>query len=237
MLILAATLTMLDGNTTYVNKYWNVLTQWADYLAENGQDPANQLCTDDFAGHWAHNCNLSAKAIMGVLGYSKMALMKGDAATATKYENLAKKMAVEWEREANEGDHYRLAFDRDNTWSQKYNMVWDKVWNAHIFPNNAIETEIKYYLTKQNTYGLPLDCRADYTKNDWIMWTAVMSPDKATFAKFVSPVYKYANETTTRVPLSDWYFTSTGKYRAFIARSVIGGFWMKVFMDQKPALR
>ena len=90
-------------------------------------------------------------------------------------------------------------------WSQKYNMVWDKLWNMSLFPNNAITKEIDYYLTKQNAYGLPLDSRRDYTKSDWIMWTAAMSPDKSIFEKFVEPFYKYINETTSRVPISDWH--------------------------------
>ena len=63
MLTLAATLCMLDGNTSYIDPYWDILTLWNDYLVKYGQDPENQLCTDDFAGHWAHNCNLSAKAL------------------------------------------------------------------------------------------------------------------------------------------------------------------------------
>lgn len=232
MIILATTISMLDGNTKYADKYWDVMTTWVNYLVENGQDPANQLCTDDFAGHWAHNCNLSVKAIMGILGYAKMASLRGDAQTAQKYEQIAKNMAVKWEKDANEGDHYRLAFDRDNTWSQKYNMVWDKLWKTNIFPNNAMEKEVKYYLTKQNKYGLPLDCRKDYTKSDWIMWSASMAKDNKTFLKFVAPVYKYINETESRVPLSDWHDTKTGLYEHFICRSVIGGYWMKVLMDK-----
>ena len=232
MITLAAMLTKIDGNTTYVNKYWDILKTWADYLVENGQDPANQLCTDDFAGHWAHNANLSIKAIMGVAGFAEMARIKGDAATADKYLKTAKDMAVKWEQTARDGDHYRLAFDRENTWSQKYNMVWDKLWNLNLFPGNVMKKEIKYYLGKQNKYGLPLDCRKDYTKNDWIMWTAAMSHDNKTFLKFVDPLWKYMNETESRVPTSDWYDTKTGLMVGFKARSVIGGFWMKVFADK-----
>ena len=166
-----------------------------------------------------------------------MARIKGDTETADKYMSKAKDMARIWESMAREGDHYRLAFDRSNTWSQKYNMVWDKLWNIHIFPNKAAEREIQYYLTKQNTYGLPLDSREAYTKSDWILWTASMSPDTETFLKFSDLVYKYVNETRSRVPLSDWYWTNSGDMRGFRARSVIGGHWMKVLMDKIGTLQ
>ena len=232
MLTLAAQLCMLDGNTNYVDKYWGVITTWADYLSENGQDPENQLCTDDFAGHWAHNANLSIKAIMGVAGYAEMARMKGLNTVADKYNARAKEMAQKWEKDAREGDHYRLAFDHANTWSQKYNMVWDKLWQTNVFPAGTMERDVKYYLKKQNKYGLPLDIRKDYTKNDWIMWTAAMASDKETFLKFVEPVYKYMNETESRVPTSDWYDTKTGRMVGFKARSVIGGFWMRVLEEK-----
>jgi hypothetical protein len=232
MLTLAAQLSMQDGSVDYVLPYWDILTQWADYLVENGQDPSNQLCTDDFAGHWPHNCNLSVKAIMGVAGYAIMARIKGDNATADRYMSRARQMAKKWEADAREGDHYRLAFDRKNTWSQKYNMVWDKLWKTNVFPAGTMERDVQYYLKKQNKYGLPLDIRKDYTKNDWIMWTAAMAKDKATFLKFVEPVYKFMNETESRVPTSDWYDTKTGLMVGFKARSVIGGFWMKVFDDK-----
>ena len=161
-----------------------------------------------------------------------MARMLGLNDVADKYAAIAKKMAVKWEEMANEGDHYRLAFDRENTWSQKYNMIWDKMWNLNLFPNNVIDKEVSYYLTKQNPYGLPLDSRKEYTKSDWIMWTATMSPDQATFEKFINPLYKYINETTSRVPISDWHDTKTGKMTGFKARSVIGGYWMKVLVNK-----
>ena len=232
MITLAAMLSLIDGNTGYVDKYWDIITTWADYLSDNGQDPTNQLCTDDFAGHWAHNTNLSVKAIMGVAGYALMAQLKGLDDVYNKYMNRARGLAVQWEQDAREGDHYRLAFDRKDTWSQKYNMVWDKLWGLNLFPNGAMEREVKYYLTKQNRYGLPLDIRRDYTKSDWIMWTAAMSKDKKTFVKFVEPLYNYMNETESRVPTSDWYDTKTALMVGFKARSVIAGHWMRVLAEK-----
>ena len=232
MLTLAAMICKIDGNTKWIDTYWNICTRWVNYLINNGQDPDTQLCTDDFAGHWAHNANLSIKAIMGIAGYAEIWKMKGRADLCERYMNIARKMAQVWEIDDRDGDHYKLAFDRGGTWSQKYNLVWDKLWGINIFPKQVQEREIKYYLTKQNTYGLPLDSREKYTKSDWISWTASMAPDTETFLKFTDPMWKWFNETTDRVPMCDWYYTDSKRMRGFRARSVIGGHWMKVLMDK-----
>ncbi len=232
MLTLAAMICKIDGNTDWVSTYWNICTRWVNYLVNNGQDPAEQLCTDDFAGHWAHNANLSIKAIMGVAAYAEMCKMRGRDDMYTRYMDIAKRMAQVWEIDARDGDHYKLAFDRGGSWSQKYNLVWDKLWGINIFPKQVQEREIKYYLTKQNTWGLPLDSREKYTKSDWICWTAAMADDTETFLKFTDPLWKWVNETTDRVPLCDWYYTDSRHMRGFRARSVIGGHWMRVLMDK-----
>ena len=169
---------------------------------------------------------------MGIVAYAEMARIKGLKEKADQYLLRARSMAHVWEEQALDGDHYRLAFDRPDTWSQKYNMVWDKLWNTHIFNDKVMKREMSYYLKKQNTYGLPLDCRKDYTKNDWTLWTAAMAADQNTFLKLMEPVYKYMNETDSRVPTSDWYDTKTARMVGFKARSVVGGFWMRVLMEK-----
>lgn len=232
MLILTAAVAAVEGNAEYAEKHWNVLTTWTDYLMEKGLDPENQLCTDDFAGHFAHNTNLSVKAIMGVASYAYLADMMGRKNSSDAYYAKAKAMAAEWEKMANDGDHYRLTFDKSGTWSQKYNLVWDKLLKTNIFPNEIAAKEIKYYLTKQNKYGLPLDNRETYTKTDWIMWTATLADDKATFEQFIKPVYLFMNETTDRVPMSDWVYTDRPNQRGFQARSVVGGYFIKMLENK-----
>ena len=71
-----------------------------------------KLCTDDFAGHFAHNTNLSIKAILGVASYGRLAEMLGKKDVAESYTTKARQMAAEWERMANDGGHYRLTFDK-----------------------------------------------------------------------------------------------------------------------------
>ena len=141
------------------------------------------MCTDDFAGHLAHNANLSIKAIIGIAGYGKLAEMLGDKEQAVRYVSAAREMAEKWERMADDGDHYRLTFDRENTWSQKYNLVWDRVLGLHIFPDRIARKEVAFYLSRQQPFGLPLDSRKTYTKIDWILWTACLADTQEDFSR------------------------------------------------------
>ncbi|MBO7372265.1 MAG: DUF1793 domain-containing protein, partial [Bacteroidales bacterium] len=95
-------------------------------------------------------------------------------------------------------------------------------------PNEVAAKEIAYYPSRFNKYGLPLDNRETYTKTDWIMWTATMAADKATFETFIDPVWDFMNETVDRVPMSDWVYTDKPNYRGFKARSVVGGYFIKM---------
>ena len=231
MILMAAAIAKADGNANYAAKYWPLFSTWAKYLKEKGLDPERQIVTDDFTGPLAHNANLSVKAIAALGAYATLCDRLDKKEEAADYRKTAQQFVQEWRRMAADGDHYRLAFDQPGTWSQKYNLIWDKLLGLNLFPADLASTEITFYKKRQNAYGLPLDSRALYTKLDWLLWTATLTNSQSDFDALFAPAFKFVNETPDRVPLTDFYDTDTGKHRSFQARSVVGGVYIKILAD------
>jgi len=237
LLILVAAMGKETGNWEFARQYWPQFTAWANYLRDKGLDPANQLSTDDFAGHLAHNANLSIKAIDALAAYATMARGVGKPDVAANYDKLALQMATDWQKLAIDGDHYKLAFDKPGSWSQKYNLVWDQILGFNLFPARVRQTEMRFYLKQINQFSLPLDSRADYTKLDWAIWTATLAENPADFAAIMRPIDRWIDQGPSRVPLTDWYDTKTGKQSGFQARSVVGGVLIKALSDPDLAAK
>jgi hypothetical protein len=233
LLCLFGAVAQMEGNADFAGLYWKQLEQWAGYLKEKGFDPEKQLCTDDFAGHLAHNVNLSAKAICGLGSFAKLCAMRGDQAKADEYSQLAHAFAQRWVTEADDGDHFRLAFDRPGSWSQKYNLVWDRILGLNLFPAEAKQKEMDFYKKMQNQYGLPLDNRETYTKLDWITWTATLTQNRDDFEALIAPVVAFLNATPDRSPMTDWYQTKTARKVGFDARPVVGGVFLQMLYNQE----
>ena len=234
LLIMVAALGRSEGNWDFARRFMPQLKQWAEYLEEKGLDPENQLSTDDFAGHLAHNTNLSIKAIEALGAFVQIARGVGDTKLADRFEGVVRKMPAQWEKMALDGDHYKLAFDQPGTWSQKYNLVWDDLLDLHLFPKKVMQTEWEFYTRQMQKYGLPLDNRQTFTKLDWQIWTASLAARPEQYQDLVHRLVVWTDETPSRVPTTDWYDTINGKRIGFQARSVVGGVFIKALMARGP---
>lgn len=228
MLILLSAICQKENSTGFVKDYLDLLEKWSKHLINYGEDPEEQLCTDDFAGRLPHNCNLSIKAIMGLVGYSKILEMLGETQKAEEIFGIAKKYANSFlERAKNSDGSYRLAYDKPDTFSLKYNAVWDLVWGTKVFPESFYENELKRYFAEALPFGVPLDSRAKYTKSDWLHYVSCFAKNKEDFEKINGMLWNAYDNMSVRVPMSDWYFASTSEFKSFKARTVQGGLFLK----------
>lgn len=231
MLIMVAALARQQGNADFALPYWPMLTEWADYLVANGLDPVNQLCSADMFGHLPRNANLALKAVLAIGGFAGLCDQAGMADEARKYMAIARDFAAKWQDLARDDGRTRLAYDQAGSWSVKHNLIWDRVLGLDLIPPAVGDAEVAWYRKVQRDYGLPVDHRTDTCLIDWALWGSALARDDADFQALVAPIWRYADETPTRVPLSDWFTTTDAKTKGFQARPVVGGLFIKLLAD------
>jgi hypothetical protein len=229
MLIMSAALVQRLASSdasAFATTHYAILRQWAEYLVANALDPGLQNQTDDFTGFIAHSANLALKGIVGIGAMSVIATVAGNSADATHYLSVARSYASQWVSRAQDssGQHLKIAYDQDGTWSLKYNGFPDRVLGLNLVPTGVAAQEAAWYQSHAGRFGVLLDPRNNYTKGDWELWTAAWLADQpAVRTTLIEGVYGFAQSTPQRVPFSDWYVVADGTQKGFADRPVVGG--------------
>ena len=234
MIIMVDALAKAENSPEFAAKYWTQLSTWANFLLPYAVDPGNQLTTDDFLGTIDHSTNLAVKAIEALGAYAQLAQMLGYSASAASYMSAAQSDVTHWLSVSTDGNHYSLAYNDPGTWSELYNLVWDRTLGLNLFPASVAAEEVAYYESIMSTYGVPVESTTTTAKTDWQFWSASLATNTADFETLIAPIYNFMNTTTNRVPLQDSYDVTNVGSSGFDARPVVGGLFIKMLTD--PAM-
>jgi len=166
---------------------------------------------------------------------------------ANEFKDTSEKYMNTWEKYTFEknGTHAKLAYQLGDSWGSLYNAYADYLLDLNLFPGHLGELQDKWYQKKIEKYGLPLDSRHMYTKSDWEMFIAAISP-KETRNLLIDKLAIWINETSTGSsslirgtdidrPFTDLYDTiGTGGFPGptFINRPVVGGHFALLALDR-----
>ncbi|KAF2997083.1 hypothetical protein E8E13_002957 [Curvularia kusanoi] len=228
-----------SGNTDYVKQHYAILKQWAEYLVEDSLLPAEQLSTDDFAGHLVNQTNLALKGIIGIEAMSQLSALVGETSDAHNYTTIAHDYISKWQTLGITSNastpHAMLNYGNSSTWGLLYNLYNDRLLNTDLVPQEVYDMQSQFYPTVKEKYGVPLDTRNRYyTKSDWELFCAAIASEE-TRDMFISDLAKWVNETPTSKPFTDLYQTNDGSFPPgieFKARPVMGGLFALLLLEQ-----
>ncbi|KAI1487549.1 hypothetical protein F5X96DRAFT_649583 [Biscogniauxia mediterranea] len=123
----------------WATRSYKLWQQWTGYLVRESLIPANQLCTDDFAGWLSNQTNLALKGIIGIKAMSEIADVVGEKAEANWYRKVADEYIEKWQDFGISRDktHAKLAYTWYGSWTTLYNIFADALLCFHLPAANS----------------------------------------------------------------------------------------------------
>ena len=222
MLVMLGACYAFDGDISLFKDNFDLCQKWVKYLVKFGLKPSNQLCSDDFAGHFANNLNLAIKATVGIGCYAKLLEAIGE--NGAEYMKTAREFAAEIETFSHKFTHLPLTWDSgEETFGIKYNLLFDKILKLGLFSQDLLEKETDFYISKALPFGIPFFDRNTQVKSDWAIWVAALTDNRNKREKIIAPIINFLRNSPSRVPFCDWYNGESGEKYFSQARSVVGG--------------
>ena len=229
MLIMALAYAQRKQDTAYLTQHYKILQQWTQYLIQEALYPANQISTDDFAGSLANQTDLALKGMIGIEAMAVIANLTGNAADGANYTNIAHSYISQWQNLGVAHDatppHTTLNYGANDTHGLLYNLYSDRELALNLVPQSIYDMQSAFYPTISNKYGVPLDTRHTYTKDDWQMFAAAVA-GKTTQTMMINSLATWINQTPLNRPFPDLFDTITGDNNGipqFVARPAQGG--------------
>jgi len=121
--------TGMDRAKKWLSRSYQLWKQWTGYLVRESLIPANQLCTDDFAGWLANQTNLALKGVIGIKAMSEIASILDKKDEAKLYSSIAEEYIDKWQELAlsRDGTHAKLAYTWYGSWTTLYNIYADSL--------------------------------------------------------------------------------------------------------------
>ncbi|KAJ0424033.1 hypothetical protein BJY00DRAFT_299255 [Aspergillus carlsbadensis] len=230
MVVMALAYAKKAHDIEYLEQHYDKLRSWTNYLIDDALYPANQISTDDFAGPLANQTNLALKGIIGIEAMSVIAGLTGHSEDASNLTAYAHDYIARWQSlgiaHSAAQPHTTLSYGSDDSHGLLYNLYSDRELGLNLVPQSVYDMQSDFYPTIQQTFGVPLDTRHQYTKGDWELFTAAVA-STSTRDMFIKLLAEWINQTPTNRALTDLYDTVTGETSypqiTFIARPVMGG--------------
>lgn len=214
LLLLVAALAKAEGNAAFAARYATTLARWAATLRDAGS-----------GSMVAHDADARVKRVLAIGAWAQIQERLGRTDDAAPWRASAATFATSWiaaTSEFREKEH--------ETWSQTPALVWDRVLELGLFPDDVLRRAVAQARSKLGSYGVPLDSRAAFTQLDASVWTACLG-SREDFDALLAPVWKSLHEMQDRLPMSDAYDTQSGRTLGRYARPNVGAVLMPLLLD------
>ncbi|KAI0354924.1 hypothetical protein OH77DRAFT_1425524 [Trametes cingulata] len=237
MLIMLHAHAKFSGDASLVNRYYNLLKRWADYLLNSSLHSVGQLTADNEPG--ANMTNLAIKGIIGVKAMAEISRTLGEGSDAEHYATQAAALVSSWTGLAmsSDGGHLLGVYGEQSSWSLLYNLYADRLLGTNIVVQDVLQVHTNFLkATAAPPFGLPIGSGIpNIASAAWLLFTAATVSDVTVRDKLIHAVWSRVSSNLIAGEFPDIYNPQTGLVQGGSAGPALGSMFSLLALDLPPA--